>query len=133
MTPITYGYRPKIIVTYPRYNDPKPPMTSEAIDLIWTERERQLAKGYDAAHDDARPAGALVDAALCHAITRNGENLRKRPRNSGRLRKNSNPPRPPRSPCCWRRRCSWPSWSGCSGPNDLPLRAKRRAGASQRL
>lgn len=75
MTPITYGYRPKIILTYPRNNDPKPPMTSEAIDLIWTERERQLAKGYDAAHDDARPAGALVDAALCHAITRNGKNI----------------------------------------------------------
>jgi len=50
-------------------------MTSEAIELIWTERERQLALGYNAAHDDKRPAGALVDAALCHAMTRHGHNV----------------------------------------------------------
>ena len=49
-------------------------MTSEAIDLIWTERERHLAEPDAAQRERKLPKGALVDVALCRLMTLDGDN-----------------------------------------------------------
>jgi hypothetical protein len=44
-----------------------------AIYMIEAERERQIAKGYDAAHDDEHGDGAIAFAALAHLAAAVGE------------------------------------------------------------
>lgn len=46
---------------------------SRTIDMLKAERERQVAKGYDAAHDDEHEDGAIAFAALAHLAAAVGE------------------------------------------------------------
>lgn len=44
---------------------PEKPTVSFAFDRIAAVRQKHLAKGYDAAHDDRHKGGELAQAALC--------------------------------------------------------------------
>ncbi len=41
---------------------------SPAVQDILDERQRQVAAGYDAAHDDTHPDGAIIKAAIAHLL-----------------------------------------------------------------
>lgn len=49
-------------------------MTSEAIEILWQERERQLAEPDAAQRERKLPKGALVDVALCRLLTLDEDN-----------------------------------------------------------
>ena len=49
-------------------------MTSEAIEILWQERERHLAEPDAAQRERKLPKGALVDVALCRLLTLDGDN-----------------------------------------------------------
>lgn len=50
--------------------------TKAGAELIAAERERQItAEGWTAAHDDTHDRGALVEAAVCYALSGTGRRV----------------------------------------------------------